>query len=81
MFDALKKRHAYAATDNIVLDFQAESGGASYIMGDIIKSNVAPKLKIRAIGTDAIKQIIIVKNQTFVYTGQRGLPGVSGQGF
>ena len=70
MFDALKKRHAYAATDNIVLDFQAESGGASYIMGDIIKSNLAPKLKIRAIGTDTIKQIIIVKNQTFVYTGR-----------
>ncbi len=70
MFDALKKRHAYAATDNIVLDFQAESGGESYIMGDIIKSNEAPKLKIRAIGTDKIKQLIIVKNQTFVYTGR-----------
>ena len=39
-------------------------------MGDIIKSNEAPKLKIRAIGTDKIKQIIIVKNQTFVYTGR-----------
>jgi len=70
MFDALKKRHTYAATDNIVLDFQAESGGESYIMGDIIKSNEAPKLKIRAIGTDKIKQLVIVKNQTFVYTGR-----------
>ncbi len=68
MFDALKKRHAYAATDNIVLDFQAESGGKTYIMGDIFEASTAPKLKIRALGTDRIKQIVIVKNQQFVYT-------------
>ena len=70
MFDALKKRHVYAATDNIVLDFQAESGGKNYIMGDIISSDTAPKLKIRVIGTNDIKQIIIVKNQQFVYIGK-----------
>ena len=69
MFEALKKRHAYGATDNIVLDFQAEVDGKSYIMGDIINSRSAPKLKIRAIGTDRIKQVVIVKNQEFVYTG------------
>lgn len=70
MFDAIKKRHVYAATDNIILDFQAEAAGKSYIMGDIIPSNEVPKLKIRAIGTDKIKQLVIVKNQTFVYTGR-----------
>lgn len=70
MFDALKKRHVYAATDNIVLDFQAESGGKNYIMGDIISSDTAPKLRIRVIGTNDIKQIIIVKNQQFVYIGK-----------
>ena len=70
MFDALKKRHAYAATDNIVLDFQAESGGKTYIMGDIFEASTAPKLKIRALGTDRIKQIVIVKNQQFVYTAR-----------
>ena len=69
MFEALKKRHAYGATDNIVLDFQAEVDGKSYIMGDIINSQSAPKLKIRAIGTGRIKQVVIVKNQEFVYTG------------
>ena len=69
MFEALKKRHAYGATDNIVLDFQAEVDGKSYIMGDIIQSRSAPKLKIRVIGTDRIKQVVIVKNQQFVYMG------------
>jgi hypothetical protein len=67
MFDAMKKRHSYGATDNIVLDFQAASGGQQYIMGDVIKSQTAPRLQFRAIGTDRIKQLVIVKNQKFVY--------------
>ena len=69
MFAALKARHAYGATDNIVLDFQAtDENGNSYIMGDIIKSRQAPRLKIKAIGTDKIKQFVIVKNQEILYT-------------
>jgi hypothetical protein len=67
MFEALKKRHTYGATDNIALDFQAEANGESYIMGDIIRSTTAPRLKIHAIGTGKIKQLVIIKNQQFVY--------------
>ena len=70
MFEAIKKRHAYGATDNIILDFQAETaGGDRYIMGDIIDSDSdeAPTLLIKAVGTDRIKQLIVVKNQQIVY--------------
>ena len=68
MFAAIKARHVYAATDNIVLDFQAvDVDGNRYIMGDIISSDKAPKLMIQAIGTDRIKQFIIVKNQQILY--------------
>ncbi len=67
LFNAMKKRHAYAATDNIILDFRAESGGKTYIMGDIIQSDEAPRLTIQAIGTDRIKQLVIVKNQQIIY--------------
>ncbi len=69
MFAALKARHAYGATDNIVLDFQAEDAdGSRHIMGEIIDSDRAPRLFIRAIGTDRIKQFVIVKNQEIIYT-------------
>ncbi|MCB1020598.1 MAG: DUF3604 domain-containing protein [Acidobacteria bacterium] len=70
MFEAIQKRHAYAATDNIVLDFQAQSAeGGRYIMGDIIQSgsDQAPTLEIQAVGTDRIKQLVIVKNQQIIY--------------
>lgn len=69
MFAALQARHAYGATDNIVLDFQAtDADGNHYIMGDIIRSTRAPRLAIKAIGTDRIKQFVIVKNQELIYT-------------
>jgi hypothetical protein len=77
LFEAMKKRHAYAATDNIILDFQAEAGGRRYIMGDVIKSQTAPALKLRAIGTERIKQLVIVKNQKFVYIGHPNTREVS----
>jgi hypothetical protein len=68
LVDAIRKRHTYGATDNIILDFRARSDKAVYIMGDSFKADVAPQLSIRAIGTAAIKQIDIVKNQKFIYT-------------
>jgi hypothetical protein len=77
LFDAMKKRHAYAATDNIILDFQAEVGGRRYIMGDVVKSRTAPALKLRAIGTERIKQLVIVKNQKFIYVGHPNTREVS----
>jgi hypothetical protein len=70
MLDALRRRHVYAATDNIVLDFRAETGGAVSIMGDVVRSRTAPVLEVRAIGTSKIAQLVIVKNQKFVYTGR-----------
>jgi hypothetical protein len=72
LFDAMRKRHAYGATDNIVLDFQAQAGGATYIMGDALQSGTAPKLRIRAIGTAEVSQVVVIKNQQIVYTA---LPG------
>lgn len=69
MFEALKARHAYGATDNIVLDFQAtDESGNRHIMGDIVRADRAPRLSVRVVGTDRIKQFVIVKNQRIVYT-------------
>ncbi len=72
LLDAIRRRHAYAATDNIILDFRARSGGATYIMGDAFSSRTAPLLAVRAIGTGPIQQIDLIKNQAFVYTARPG---------
>jgi hypothetical protein len=77
LLDAIRKRHTYGATDNIVLDFRARSGKATYIMGDSFAADAAPQLSVHTIGTGAIKQIDVVKNQKFVYTARPGVKEAS----
>jgi len=72
MLDAIRKRHAYAATDNIILDFRARDGSKEYIMGDAFRAGTNPKLLLKAQGTGAIKQIDLISNKRFLYTTRPG---------
>ena len=63
IFQGLKQRHTLASTDNIVIDFRI--GDA--FMGDETTLSDTPKLEIKAIGTGPIRQIDVVKDNTFVY--------------
>jgi hypothetical protein len=73
LLDAIRRRHSYGATDNIILDFRAQSGPTTYLMGDIFTAAAAPRLIVRVIGTGPIQQIDVIKNRTFVYTARPGL--------
>lgn len=57
IMDGLKKRRTYGATDNIVLDVKMND----HFMGDVIKSDTR-EINIHVIGTDKIKEIVVVKN-------------------
>jgi len=68
ILDAMRKRHAYAATDNIVMDFRIENTAAgTALMGDIVNSGTRPKLVARILGTAPIKQIDVIKNNTYIH--------------
>ncbi len=77
LLDAIRKRHAYGATDNIVMDFRASAGGAEHIMGDAFTAASSPKFVIRAIGTGTVKQVDLIKNKMFIYTTRPGTKQVS----
>ena len=69
LVDAFRKRHTYAATDNIVLDVRA----GDHIMGDEFTAKRTVTLKVRAIGTDRIERVVVIKNNGHVYqTGPTG---------
>jgi hypothetical protein len=55
---AVKKRHAYGATDDIVLDFKS----GDHLQGDAFKTNAAPTLQLRVIGTGPIARIVVMKD-------------------
>ena len=70
LLDAMRKRHSYGATDNIVLDYRLQAGGKEYLQGDIVEVDGAFQLWINIIGTSRIEQIDIIKNNTFIHTRQ-----------
>ncbi|MDE0100789.1 MAG: hypothetical protein OXN89_00270 [Bryobacterales bacterium] len=70
LLDAMKQRHSYGATDNIVLDYRLEANGREYLQGDILKAEGPFRLTVKVLGTTRIRQVDIIKNQEFVYTRQ-----------
>ena len=57
LIDAMRKRHSYAATDNIVLDVRM--GNA--LMGDEVRTR-QPSLDVVALGTGPIDRVDVVRN-------------------
>jgi hypothetical protein len=63
LLEAFRKRHTYAATDNIVLDVRA----GEHLMGDEFTSSEPVRLRVRAIGTGPIRRVVVIKNNGYVY--------------
>src|SRR5207249_2993637 len=70
LFNAIRQRHSYAATDNIILDYRMQTGGRDYLQGEVVDVKGPFNLWVRAIGTGSIRQIDIIKNQTFLHNRQ-----------
>jgi hypothetical protein len=65
--DAMRKRHTYGATDNIVLDFRVTAGGKEYLQGDEIPHTGNYVLHVHAIGTGAIARVTVIHNESYAY--------------
>ena len=73
IWDSLHARRTYAATDNIIVDFQ--SGG--HAMGEEFRASEPPRLDVRVIGTTAIERIDVIKDNAFAYTAHPGVQEVT----
>jgi hypothetical protein len=66
--ESMRQRHAYGATDNIIVDYRAvEAGGAEHLMGEAFAAGAAPKLLVKVLGTSRIDRVEIIKDGKFVY--------------
>ena len=77
ILESMRSRHAYAATDNILIDYQAEADdGRTYMMGDALRAKAAPNLRLNIFGTDSISDIYIIKDQKVIYHQEPGQQNV-----
>jgi hypothetical protein len=63
IMDAIRKRHTYAATDNIVLEFWM----GDHFMGDEFRSADVPPARIKVRGTAKVAKVSIIRNGKYVY--------------
>jgi hypothetical protein len=66
ILDAIKKRHTYGATHDIIVDVRS----GTHIMGDEFKTNAPPTLAMTVVGTGPIAKIDILKDSEVVATLQ-----------
>ena len=64
ILNAIKMRHVYAATDNIIAEFRC----GYHFMGDDFTVNTPPTLYVKLIGTAPFERVVIVKDGNSVYT-------------
>ena len=62
--EAIRKRHTYGATDNIVLDYRM----GEHFMGEEFTASSVPPVKIRIVGTSRVAQVDIIKNEAIIYS-------------
>lgn len=73
LLDAMRKRHAYAATDQIVLDYRIETpDNPPALMGDIVTTSGRPKLRLKVLGTAAIRRVDVIRNNAYIHKIEPG---------
>ena len=77
LVDAIRARHTYGATDNIIVDFRLVEGGREYLMGDDVAIASNPTFRVHVEGTDNLGEVEIVKNNGRVYRQTPGTRAVS----
>jgi hypothetical protein len=66
LITAFKKRHCYAATDNILVDVRS----GPHLMGDAFETAQAPTIAIKVHGTGPIAKVHVIRDNKYVYTAE-----------
>ena len=73
IIDAFKRRHSYAATDNIILDIRS----GKHIMGDIFETKNPPSIDVTILGTSPVAKVSIVRHTQYVHVATPKTPDVT----
>ncbi len=66
ILDAIRKRHTYGSTDNIIADVRV----GDHIMGDEFTVSSAPEFSVKLLGTAPFAKVVIIKDGQEAYSGK-----------
>ncbi len=65
VFQGIRKRHTYAATDNIVVDFRI---GEAFMGDEISVNGAVPAIRATILGTAIVREVALIRNNRVIYT-------------
>ncbi|MBI3696302.1 MAG: hypothetical protein HY238_15880 [Acidobacteria bacterium] len=68
LVDAMRRRHTYAATSNIILDFRMEDGAGTHLQGDVVTAQGTPQLVVKIFGTAPLAKIDVVRDNQYIHS-------------
>ncbi len=72
ILDGMKRRRVYGSTDNIIADVRC----GEHFMGEEFETDELPTLDIQLTGTAPFEEVVIVKNNEYVYSLKPGKQNV-----
>jgi hypothetical protein len=73
ILDAIRKRHTYGATDNIIMDVRM----GEHFMGDEFAMNRQLPIRVKARGTRNVARVDVIKDNNVIYTAEPKAQNVS----
>ncbi|MBI3698774.1 MAG: hypothetical protein HY238_28545, partial [Acidobacteria bacterium] len=64
ILEAIRARRAYAATDNILVDFRINE----HLMGEAFAATETPRMWARIVGTARIQKVEVIRNNAYIHT-------------
>jgi hypothetical protein len=68
LLDAIRARHVYGATTDIVADYRCKAGDKDYMLGDEFTTDQAPTLRLKLTGSAPFKKVTLVKDDVEIYS-------------
>ena len=69
VFEGIRQRHTYAATDNIIVDFRI---GDAFMGDEVAVDGATPAIRASIQGTDVIREVALIRDNEVIYTTNPG---------
>ncbi len=72
LIDAIRSRHTYGATSNILMDFRMNVDGKALMQGDISSASGTPEITAKIAAAGPLKKVVVVRDNRYIYAQEPG---------
>jgi hypothetical protein len=76
LLHAMRRRHTYGATDNIIAEYRCKADGRDYMLGDEFTTSQPPTLRLKLLGTAPFAKVTLVKDDEEIHVIAPNRPDV-----